>query len=102
MKKVFTLILLMCCLLCAVAHADVYICEAVSKNLTLHPDPQGEAHDYVILANDGPSAISLAGMKLCDEEGKAYSLPDRELAPGEMVEVRITDAFDYDLTGELI
>lgn len=85
MKKVFALTLLMCCLLCAAAHADIYICEAVSKNLTLHPDEQGQVHDYVILSNSGQAAVSLAGMKLCDEEGKAYSLPDRELAPGEQL-----------------
>ena len=89
MKKVFTL-LLVCCLLSAVAHADINICEAVSKNLTLHPDQQGEVHDYVILSNNGQAAISLAGMKLCDEEGKAYSLPDRELAPGEQLLVYCT------------
>lgn len=90
MKKVFALTLLMCCLLCAVAHADIYICEAVSKNLTLHPDEQGQVHDYVILSNSGQAAVSLAGMKLCDEEGKAYSLPDRELAPGEQLLIYCT------------
>jgi len=90
MKKVFALTLLMCCLLCAAAHADIYICEAVSKNLTLHPDEQGQVHDYVILSNSGQAAVSLAGMKLCDEEGKAYSLPDRELAPGEQLLIYCT------------
>ena len=90
MKKVFALALLMCCLLCAVAHADIHICEAVSKNLTLHPDEQGQVHDYVILSNSGQAAVSLAGMKLCDEEGKAYSLPDRELAPGEQLLIYCT------------
>lgn len=90
MKKVFALTLLMCCLLCAVAHADIYVCEAVSKNLTLHPDEQGQVHDYVILSNSGQAAVSLAGMKLCDEEGKAYSLPDRELAPGEQLLIYCT------------
>lgn len=90
MKKVFALTLLMCCLLCAAAHADIYICEAVSKNLTLHPDEQGQVHDYVILSNSGQAAVSLAGMKLCDEEGKAYSLPDQELAPGEQLLIYCT------------
>ena len=90
MKKVFALALLMCCLLCAAAHADIYICEAVSKNLTLHPAEQGQVHDYVILSNSGQAAVSLAGMKLCDEEGKAYSLPDRELVPGEQLLIYCT------------
>lgn len=83
MKKGFTLTLLICCLLCASARADVYIKEAVSKNLTLHPDSQGEVHDYVILSNNGRAEVSLAGMTLCDEAGKAHRLPDRPLAPGE-------------------
>ncbi len=83
MKKRFALTMLICCLLCASAHADVYIREAVSKNLTLHPDSQGEVHDYVILSNNGSAEVALAGMTLCDEAGKAYRLPDRPLAPGE-------------------
>ena len=34
-------------------------------------------------------------------DGTVIFTADRKLIPGEMVEVRITDAFDYDLTGEL-
>lgn len=90
MKKLFALTVLMCSLLCAAAHADVYIQEAVSKNLTLHPDQKGEVHDYVILSNSGQTAVSLAGMKLCDEAGKAYRLPDRQLAPGEQLLIYCT------------
>lgn len=85
MKKLFPLILLLCCLLCAAAHADVTICETVSKNLTLQPDAQGQVYDYVILSNAGEEEISLAGMTLCDDAGKAYPLPDRLLAPGEQL-----------------
>lgn len=94
MKRLFALAVLVCCLLCAAAHADVYISEAVSKNLTLHPDEQGEVHDYVILANDGQNAVSLAGMTLCDEAGKAYPLPDRQLAPGEQLLIYCTGKKD--------
>lgn len=83
MKKLLILTVLICCLMCAAAHGEIYIKEAVSKNLTLHPDEQGEMHDYVILSNDGEAALSLAGMTLCDEGGKAHPLPDGMLAPGE-------------------
>ena len=94
MKKLFAITMLIGCLLCAAAHADVYIREAVSKNLTLHPDPQGEVYDYVILSNNGQAAVSLDGMTLCDESGKAYSLPDRQLAPGEELLIYCTDEKD--------
>ncbi len=90
MKKLCALTVLICCLLCAAAHADIYIREAVSKNLTLHPDQQGEVHDYVILSNNGQDAVSLAGMTLCDEAGEAYPLPDRLLAPGEQLLIYCT------------
>lgn len=94
MKKLFALTVLICCLLCAAAHADVYISEAVSKNLTLHPDQQGEVHDYVILSNNGQAAVSLAGMTLCDEARKAYPLPDRQLEPGEQLLIYCTGKND--------
>lgn len=94
MKKLFSLTVLICCLLCTAAHADVYISEAVSKNLTLYPDQQGEVHDYVILSNNGQAAVSLAGMTLCDEAGKAYPLPDRQLAPGEQLLIYCTGKND--------
>ena len=81
MKKLFVLTAFLCCLLCVSAHADICISEAVSKNLTLHPDSWGEVHDYVILTNNGQADASLAGMTLCDDAGKAYALPDRLLAP---------------------
>lgn len=90
MKKLFALTGLICCLLCAAAHADIYIQEAVSKNLTLHPDQQDEVHDYVILSNNAQAAVSLAGMTLCDEARKAYPLPDRQLAPGEQLLIYCT------------
>ncbi len=89
MKKWFALAALIGCLLCT-ALADVYIMEAVSKNLTLHPDAQGEVHDYVILSNNGGAEVSLAGMTLCDEAGEAYPLPDRSLAPGEQLLIYCT------------
>ena len=90
MKRLLALTVLICCLLCAAAHADIYIQEAVSKNLTLHPDQQGKVHDYVILSNNGQAAVSLAGMTLCDEAGKAYPLPDRQLAPDEQLLIYCT------------
>lgn len=90
MKKLFALTLFICCLLCTAAHADIYIKEAVSKNLTLHPDHAGEVHDYVLLSNNGQAAVSLAGMTLCAEEGNAYPLPDRQLAPEEQLLIYCT------------
>jgi len=85
MKKLFMLTVFLCCLLCVSAYADVYICEAVSKNLTLHPDAQGQVYDYVVLSNNGQDAVALDGMTLCDEAGKAYPLPARQLASGEQL-----------------
>lgn len=90
MKKWFALTALICSLLCAAARADVWISEAVSKNLTLHPDARGDVYDYVILTNDGQEAVSLRGMTLCDESGEAYQLPDRQLAPGEQLLIYCT------------
>jgi len=90
MRKSLALTMLVCCLLCAAAHADIYISEVVSKNLTLFPDQHGEVHDYVILSNNGQDAVSLAGMTLCDEAGKAYQLPNRQLAPGEQLLIYCT------------
>lgn len=94
MKKLFAITMLIGCLLCAAAHADVYIKEAVSKNLTLHPDSRGQVHDYVILSNNGQADASLEGMTLCDASGKAYPLPDRLLAPGEELLIYCTDEKD--------
>ena len=94
MKQLFALTALLCCLLCISAHAEIIFQEAVSKNLTLHPDAQGQVHDYVILSNDGSSAASLSGMTLCDEAGKAYALPDRQLAPGEELLIYCTGEKD--------
>ncbi|MBR5230734.1 MAG: lamin tail domain-containing protein [Clostridia bacterium] len=90
MKKLFALTAFLCCLLCTAAHADIYISEAVSKNLTLHPDEGGKVHDYVILSNNGQASVPLTGMTLCDEAGKAYPLPDRSLAPGEQLLIYCT------------
>lgn len=94
MKKLFAFTVLMCCLLCSVVHADVYISEAVSKNLTLHPDERDKIHDYVILSNNGQDAVSLTGMTLCDDAGKAYPLPDRQLSPGEQLLIYCTGKKD--------
>lgn len=90
MKKRCALAVLVGCLLLASAKAEVYISEAVSKNLTLHPDAQGQVHDYVIVTNNGPEAVSLAGMTLCDAAGEAYRLPQRQLAPGEQLLIYCT------------
>ena len=94
MRKLFVLTVLICCLLCAAAQAEIYISEAVSKNLTLHPDAWGKVHDYVVLSNNGQDAVPLAGMTLCDEAGKAYPLPDRLLAPGEQLLIYCTGKTD--------
>lgn len=90
MKKTFALAALLCFLLCAAARADICISEAVSKNLTLHPDPKGQVHDYVILSNNGQEAVFLAGMTLCDDAGKAHPLPEAQLAPGEQLLIYCT------------
>ena len=67
MKKNAAIVLLLCVALNSMAAAQVRINEIMAVNQTFGTDPQGEAEDWIELANLGNAPVDLAGYFLSDD-----------------------------------
>jgi len=61
----------------------------------------GKTYKTLVTGHDGLTYIGRTEMEAPDSDGEVHFFADRELIPGEFVQVRITRADTYDLYGEI-
>ncbi|NQV31251.1 MAG: lamin tail domain-containing protein, partial [Phycisphaeraceae bacterium] len=66
-KNVVAALLLVCFGVSPMAMAQVYINEIMAVNQSYGTDPQGDAEDWVELANSGSVSVNLGGYYLSDD-----------------------------------
>ena len=60
------------------------VTEILEKNRAVLRDEDGDFPDWIELTNLSNEAVSLAGFRIADREGRpGWTFPDRSLAPGE-------------------
>ena len=62
----------------------------------------GKTYKTLVTGHDGLTYIGRTEMEAPDSDGEVHFFADRELIPGEFVQVRITRADTYDLYGEIV